>query len=240
VEGSYYKRFASDEVKLIQELCDPSKISLDIGANQGLMTVFLSRHSVRVHCFEPIPILCEEISSRLEGRNVVVECCALSDREDSLYLHVPYLDGKPRYGWSSLSKEFRHDEVAGKAVDRVERLKVPVKRLDDYHFANVGFIKIDVEGHEMRVLRGGVDTIRRNTPNLCIEIEKRHHPGDEMAEIFAYMSSLGYRGFFLWNEERYPIEKFDVNVMQDVKSEGAVGYVSNFFFLANDPEKKLV
>jgi FkbM family methyltransferase len=44
---------------------------------------------------------------------------------------------------------------------KVFEIAVPTRRLDDYELDAVGFIKIDVEGHELAVLRGGTETIRR-------------------------------------------------------------------------------
>lgn len=49
-------------------------------------------------------------------------------------------------------------------------IAVPARRLDDYEMDAVGFIKIDVEGHELAVLRGGSETIRRCLPSMLIEI----------------------------------------------------------------------
>ena len=55
----------------------------------------------------------------------------------------------------------------------VETVKVPMRTLDSYQLSNVGFIKIDVEGHEEAVLHGSSETLRREMPNLMIEIEDR-------------------------------------------------------------------
>ena len=234
IEYMYYKRFVEAEVELIRKLCDPRKISLDIGANNGGMTLFLSRFSEKVYCFEPIPALCDHLRSRFERRNVIVECCALGDRNEEAYLNIPCINGDLYYGWSSLSKEFNNEIIYGKCVDNVERLKVFVNRLDDYNFNNVGFIKMDVEGYEMNVLRGAVNTIKASMPNMCIEIEKRHHGGDEIDRIFKYILDIGYHGFFIWKEHTYAIDKFDVNVMQDINNEEKSRYVSNIFFSVKD------
>jgi FkbM family methyltransferase len=59
----------------------------------------------------------------------------------------------------------------------IETVVVPMNTLDSFNFANVGFVKIDVEGHEEAVLHGGLKTIRSEMPNLMIEIEERHAPG---------------------------------------------------------------
>ena len=64
-------------------------------------------------------------------------------------------------------------DLNGRAVQSID---VPVKRLDDLHLDQVGLIKIDVEGHELAVLRGAADTLTRNRPAVLAEAEERHHP----------------------------------------------------------------
>ena len=52
---------------------------------------------------------------------------------------------------------------------------VNVKKLDNLQFENpISFIKIDVEGHEMEVIEGAIETITKNKPILLVEIEEIH------------------------------------------------------------------
>ena len=53
----------------------------------------------------------------------------------------------------------------------VKTVVAPMRTLDSFQLTQVGFIKIDVEGHEEAVLRGGLATLKREMPNLMIEIE---------------------------------------------------------------------
>ena len=69
-----------------------------------------------------------------------------------------------------------HTENPLSTGDTVETIRVPLRTLDSYNLSNIGFIKIDVEGHELDVLRGAEVTLRRDQPNLLIEIENRHAP----------------------------------------------------------------
>ena len=67
--------------------------------------------------------------------------------------------------------------------------------LDDFNFNNhISFIKIDVEGHELEVLKGAKKTIKKFKPNMLIEIEERHSNKKEQTTI-DYICSLGYKSF---------------------------------------------
>ena len=73
--------------------------------------------------------------------------------------------------------------------------EISCKRLDDLNLDPVGFIKIDVEGHEEAVLMGGATLLERDRPTALIEIEERHKAG-AIDAITERMNGLGYRGFF--------------------------------------------
>ncbi|MGO8126768.1 FkbM family methyltransferase, partial [Rhizobium ruizarguesonis] len=62
------------------------------------------------------------------------------------------------------------------STQNVEEISVPTRRLDSYQFGPLGFIKIDVEGHELKVLKGSQAILNRDHPNLLIEAEDRHRP----------------------------------------------------------------
>ena len=120
---------------------------------------------------------------------------------------------------------------------RVE-IRVPKLRLDDYEVHNVGFIKIDVEGHELAVLQGSEQTIRASMPILLVEIEDRHR-ANTISDTSAFFAELGYEGFFLLDCEVLSFALFDKNVHQDPANIGgwkenwvrSGTYVNNFFFL---------
>src|SRR5947209_3295951 len=78
---------------------------------------------------------------------------------------------------------------------------------------NVGFIKIDVEGHEHSVLQGAQRTIERCRPRVLIEAEERHAPGS-VRRIQAFFRRFGYRGYFVFHRQLAPIERFDPARMQ--------------------------
>jgi hypothetical protein len=96
----------------------------------------------------------------------------------------------------------------------ISTVTVTTKCLDDYNFSNIGFIKIDVEGHENSVLRGGPRTIEQNRCPILVECENRHSPGATQ-ELFKLMHSYDYEGFFLLDNRITDIKEFDPTLYQN-------------------------
>ena len=114
--------------------------------------------------------------------------------------------------------------------------------LDSVVYDPVSLIKIDVEGHELDVLKGATTVLEKDRPGLLVECEERHRPGGT-TEMFRFLESRGYIGFFILDAHIYPIRDFTL-ALQD-PAELAKGlprremrYVNNFIFLheSRDPQ----
>jgi hypothetical protein len=113
-------------------------------------------------------------------------------------------------------------------------VRVPVRRLDDLAAdiaGRISFVKIDVEGGELGVLRGATATIARHRPALLIEIEARHSLVP-VTETFAFITDFGYQGSFIDAGRRRPLAEFDPAIHQRAADVDASDrYVNNFLFL---------
>jgi FkbM family methyltransferase len=236
IERAYLYHYYGDsyvgrEVRLFRQLSNPRKNSLDVGANWGLMTLFLAQCSYRVYCFEPIPWLYEGLEKKFCGCNVSVFGCALGNADGEFPISIPYMGGERVDTRSSLNKDFTSKTIFGEDITRIEKIQVSVRQLDGFNLTNIGFVKIDVEGFEMEVLEGGKLTLRENTPNLVIEIEQRHQDRRSVNDTFKYLKELGYFGYFVYKNGVLRVEEFDVNLMQDQRDEAnKERYVNNFIF----------
>ncbi|HEY3412083.1 MAG TPA: FkbM family methyltransferase [Armatimonadota bacterium] len=197
----------------------PDKVALDIGANIGCYSYALSKICRNVEAFEPNPLVAEVLQSH-GAHNIRVHIVGLSSSEGFAELHIPIVNGIPRYGCGSLSQVFGASE---------ERFTVPVKRLDDFGFTDISFVKIDVEGHEAEVLKGGEATLRRWMPALLIEIEQRHM-ACPVTEVFSIPLGWGYKGFYLDEGQEHPISEFSVAQHQTPFSPTDPRYINNFLF----------
>ncbi len=110
-----------------------------------------------------------------------------------------------------------------------------MKTLDDYAFENVCLVKIDVEGHELEVLKGGVQTLQRERPVILVEIEQRHH-NLPISEVFAYLMAQDFAGFFLGSGKLVPLSEFSFETHQKpyLKDVNNRAYVNNFLFLPRE------
>jgi len=156
-EARYYARYGEVELHLLEFLCHRDRDAIDVGANDGSYVHYLRRYAQRVIAFEPMPALAHMLRRKFR-RGVVVESLALSDAAGRVSLCMPVVDGAVVNGCSTISS-------AASAVYPAHRaIKVPMDRLDNVYGGDVGFIKIDVEGHQQAVLDGAVATIRRCQP----------------------------------------------------------------------------
>jgi FkbM family methyltransferase len=231
--GGLDREVSESELLIAPFLCDRTRISLDIGADQGSYSVSICNHSADCIAFEPRPDSADLIRNLAIANNlrIKVEAVALSDSAGESVMRILTHDR----GRSTIETANNLEDPDGSP--RIS-ISVPRKRLDDYKLSDVGFIKIDVEGHELAVLRGAEKTIRSSGPHLLIEIEERHRFGS-LADVSAFLSDLGYDGFFVMDGEVLPLAQFDPSVLQDPNNVGGWKdgwerrgvYVNNFFFL---------
>lgn len=208
------------EVRLLPGLVGEGRRALDIGANRGVFAYWLSKCCRAVEAFEPNPALAQALASGRLAR-VRVHPLALSDRPGEAELIVP------RHRKRGLDTPSAHlargsDEAAG------VRYKVKLARLDDFAFADVDFIKIDVEGFEEEVLEGGWGTIRAARPVMLIEMVERLRPGCG-ARITGRLAGAGYRVRFRDADAWLEIDRL---------RPGEVGpsgrFISNFLFVPQE------
>jgi FkbM family methyltransferase len=219
-------RTGEPELRLVGHLLKDSGVVIDVGANAGIYSAMAIQRRRWVAAFEPVP---EEAARlrRLIGDRGIVHQVALSDNCGKAVLHVPYADFGPITTRSSLE-----DDVD---VDLSHRdIEVNVATLDSFGLSDIAFLKIDVEGHELSVLRGASETIMRSGPNLLVEVEESRNPGC-FRGVSDFLTSLDYRGFWFDGEKMRSIENFQPAVQQasrpTVRDKRSREYINNFIWL---------
>ena len=160
-QGLYEKENLQLFLALLARL--PAPVVLDIGANIGNHTLAFATQAARVHSFEPIPSILALLRHNVSQNaldNVQIHPLALSDQTGEATIHL-VKDGN--VGASSFDQRNHATEA------------VTVRKAigDDYLAAHgitrVDFVKIDVEAHELYVLRGLLGTLRRDLPLITLE-----------------------------------------------------------------------
>lgn len=225
--------YLETEMRLLPYLCKRDLVSIDIGASGGSYTAHLLTMSRKCYAFEPIPEAAKALRRKLGASkcgSLLVEAVALSDRSGEGSLTIP-MDNLGR-STLEIANPLGNASLARKVV-------VPVRRLDEYDWnERVGFIKIDVEGHEEAVLRGSVETLHRDRPSLLIEVEERHNKGS-ISRVTCFLRDRGYRGHFYRDGKLKPIESLDAKrdqSEQDLHSNesGRRRYINNFIFIPEE------
>ena len=212
-------RRGEGELRLLPMLMDLRRISVDVGANKGVYTYWMARHSRHVHAYEPNPKMFRILRSGA-GRNVTVSPVALSDSSGKTMLRVPRTAG----GYSNQGASLNYQKVG----DDFGEVAIETRRLDDEGLDDIGFMKIDVEGHELAVLDGGRDLIARDRPVLLMEMEEAH-TRQPIEESLRAVLDLGYDGFFLLGGELRSLDAFDPDAHHRT-APAAADYIFNFVF----------
>jgi FkbM family methyltransferase len=178
------------EFYLLDQLVDPRRVAIDVGANEGIYSGRMTQLTQKVHCFEPIPWFATALGKKL-SRKAIVHQIALSNRTGTGELRIPYRDELEMHGTTTLEAE---NPLPGST--HVKVVTCDVRRLDDCIQEPVGFIKIDVEGHELAVLEGARRILESDRPVLLVESEYRHNAAAPES-IFRFLEERGFQGAYL-------------------------------------------
>jgi FkbM family methyltransferase len=220
--------WAEQEMSLLPAFCLPGTVAVDVGANHGLFTHYLTGLCQHVHAFEASPRMATLLRhGYLRRGNVSVHEVALSNREGEATLQVPTFVGFS--GYATLERSDLASKIDADCA--LEQVHVTTRRLDDFALRDVSFIKVDVEGHEQEVLEGARETLAREPAVVLAELEERHRQG-AVHDVSALLASLGYRGFFLRGKALIGVHHFDAARDQDARDPHGAAYVRNFVFAA--------
>ena len=172
--------FEKNLIEWCKQFCTPSGVFLDIGGHTGTYALNLAANVNSVHVFEPqratYYALCGGIALSGLSAKILAHNCGLGspNQVGKQTLNIVSVDG----GGSSIQN-------VGGVLDTEE---IDVRILDDFEINNVCFIKMDVEGNELDVLKGARKTIERSGyPRIMFEYNS------ENPELLGYLTEeLGY------------------------------------------------
>ena len=183
------------------------RTALDIVANIGNHTIFFADKFKDVYAFEPNPATFEVLQINCkyasEHKNIVPLNFGLSDTEGNLPFYI------------------NHSNIGGASIINAnnesikDSIQVNVRRLDDLtelRDADIALIKIDVEGHEINVLKGAKSIISKNMPAILFE-QQASEIIDGKSMVIKFLQAQGYE-FFIIKKNFY----FGENVFAKISS----------------------
>jgi FkbM family methyltransferase len=191
-------------VYAIENNIKPGDTVLDIGASQGEYTLRAAKmvgKEGKVIAIEPLSKMFKQLETNI---NLNTE---LKKRVTLINTGLAEKEGKmPIYGTSEKAKERGIHEGMPTIYPTENRNQlieeITLKRLDDIlekeKISKVDFIKIDVEGAELSILKGGEETLKKSKPTLLIESNQETFAaaGYTQKIFFDYLKSLGYNTFY--------------------------------------------
>jgi FkbM family methyltransferase len=168
-------------LSFVQQFVDPSKDVLDVGANIGNHAVVFSTYtSGRVHAFEPQPLIYDILQTNVRSNNstnIITYPFGASNVDATFQMNADY--------------SVPENHGAFRICDEGS-LTIRCKPLDSLSLSNVGFVKMDVEGHELAALQGMKETLLSRPP-LMIEI---HEDCPTRQETLNLIQSYGYTSYY--------------------------------------------
>jgi FkbM family methyltransferase len=178
-------------------------VCADVGANVGDYTALLVKHGAKsVFAFEPVPATFAELQARMKNVSAVIPIqAAVGERTGVIDIHAPHAGG-----CSTLAT--RDPNVTFLQNERFVSHTVPLVTLDSVAFergVRFDFVKIDVEGFELEVLRGAARTISEHPP-VAFQFEFNRHHMLRRQHIGDFFDALpGYRLFRLAPRSLFPL-----------------------------------
>lgn len=185
------QQYDSQTKQIIRKVCNANSNTVDVGTHTGdILDVLLQQSPNGTHYgFEPLPVFYQALRTKYQQqKNIVLYDLALSDANgNSSFNHVT---SNPSY---SGIKKRTYDRT--KETD--ETIEVKTARLDDVLLQQnkkIDFMKIDVEGAELGVLKGATALIKRDRPVIIFEcgLGGTDVYDTTPAELFTFFAELGY------------------------------------------------
>lgn len=197
-DGHYWPKFDTTMIQYLSEndrLNEPFKVSqycknkrlcLQAGGNVGIYPMLFSKIFDNVITFEPEPLNFECMNLNIQNYNIknITSYQALLGNENR---KVALQICSNNCGAHNVGKE-------------IEEGNISMLKIDDLNLQNLDLIVLDVEGFEIEVLKGGINTIKKYWPVICAEIGWSNCTGLLQNLGYSKISTIDGNGIFLKNE----------------------------------------
>lgn len=179
--------FEKDELDLLSNIID-KKIFIDVGANIGNHTLYFRNSFEKIYSFEPHPKTYKLLQLNTEDfPNIKTFNFGLSNQKKQSHIFI-----EPTTNVAG--SHYEEDQKRGH--------KIFFEKFDDlYNFENsISFIKIDVEGMELDVLKSMKKNLENNSPIISLEFDMKDFSKNN--EIISFLSGLGYKKYYFFKTNK--------------------------------------
>jgi FkbM family methyltransferase len=190
-------------LNLLSRVLSVGMVMFDVGAYVGQFSLVASRAckgQITILAFEPTPQVFEQLQENIEANNCKgVKCiqAALSDKPGQAKFYI-YPESHDQNSLRPLaSRDARSVDVTVETIDSI---------CEQQNLTRLDFVKIDVEGNELGVLKGAVQTLARFHPLLTVEISRHQQAyGYSGAELRITLDAAGYD---VYRVETFPCQPY--------------------------------
>lgn len=210
--------------RVMQAILKPGSNCIDIGCHKGKMLKLMLELAPggRFWAFEPLPEFYKRLKEKYTDQNIMISDYALSDGEGETVFQ--YVKNSP--GYSGFRKRTYHIPLPDIRQIIVRKIKLDKLIPGD---TKIDFIKLDVEGAELEVLKGAEQTIKLNHPFILFEhgIGAAPHYNTTPDAVFDFLTgcSLKISSLKGWCNKKRPLERKEF-ISQFYSEE-------NYYFLAH-------
>ncbi len=218
------------ELLLLEFFLNKNSVFFDIGTNKGEYAYYAEKlmNPKNIYLFEPEKKLNKQLNAIFN--DCQVNNLALSDSKGTHQFKIPVINGVIDNCLSSLEVDTKEDNETEAII-----YEVKTDTLDNFiKEKNIipDLIKIDVEGHELSVLKGAENFIFKHHPTLIIEIEQRHHKTTNIESVFESFNQKGYKCYYYSKKQSQLFSYENKTHLTNTKDYfGKIDYINNYIFI---------
>ena len=182
LDGEYQKK----QRDAILEFVNRDGYAIDIGAHVGFWLKDMCNHFNYVYAFEPIEEVRQCLSRNVTAMNYKTYSFGLGAKNDVINVN------------------YNPTETGNTHASKDGNQTITIRKLDDMNLPKIDYIKVDTEGFEIEVLKGGENMIKEYKPFIHVEVKERilQKQGISSNDVVDYLTSINYKEVMRVSSER--------------------------------------
>ena len=172
LDGEYQKK----QRDAILEFVNKDGNAIDIGAHVGFWLRDMCKQFKHVYAFEPIEEVRQCLAKNVSAENYSTYSVGLGAKNENLKVN------------------YNPAETGNTHASKDGNQTITIRKLDDMNLPKIDYIKVDTEGFEIEVLKGGEKLIKEYKPFVHVEVKGKVLVKDLNLLISPYFSLIGYLG----------------------------------------------